>query len=167
VARRAQFIEAACDTPAPSASDALARRHPQVRLTGSMTIELSEHFSRILTAPVFGHLATVRSNGSVQVNPMWFEFDGGDGVVRFTHTTKRAKFKNLQKNPHMTLEALDPANPLKYVEVRGRLAGVIPDPEGAFYVHLGRRYGNPHQQPPADKADRVILVMQVEKVAGR
>ena len=67
----------------------------------------------------------------------------------------------------MTLEALDPANPHKYVEVRGRLAEVIPDPEGAFYVRLGQRYGNPHQEAPADKADRVILVMQVEKVAGR
>jgi len=34
-------------------------------------------------------------------------------------------------------------------------------------VHLGQRYGNPHQQAPADKDDRVILVMQVEKIAGR
>lgn len=132
-----------------------------------MTIELSHHFSRILSSPVFGHLATKRRDGSVQVNPMWFEFDEGSRTIRFTHTTKRRKFTNLQDDPRMTLEALDPENPLKYVEVRGRLAEVIPDPEGDFYVHLGRRYGNPHQQAPADKADRVILVMQVEKIAGR
>jgi PPOX class probable F420-dependent enzyme len=132
-----------------------------------MTIAFSEHFARILAAPVFGHLATVRPHGGVQVNPMWFEFEPEAGVIRFTHTTKRAKFKNLQKNPHMTLEALDPENPHKYVEVSGRLAEVIPDPEGSFYVHLGRRYGNPHQQAPADKDDRVILVMQVEKISGR
>jgi PPOX class probable F420-dependent enzyme len=132
-----------------------------------MTTDLSQHHARILAAPVFGHLATVKPNGTVQVNPMWFEFDGEARVIRFTHTTKRAKFKNLQQNPHMTLEALDPENPLTYVEVRGRLAEVIPDPEGAFYVHLGKRYGNPHQQSPADKADRVILVMQVERIAGR
>jgi PPOX class probable F420-dependent enzyme len=132
-----------------------------------MTIDLSPHHARILAAPVFGHLATVKPNGSVQVNPMWFEFDRESGAIRFTHTTKRAKFKNLQQNPQMTLEALDPENPLRYVEVRGRLAEVIPDPEGAFYVRLGQRYGNPHEQPPADRADRVILVMQVEKIAGR
>ena len=128
-----------------------------------MTIELSPHFARILAAPVFGHLATVRPHGGVQVNPMWFEFDGEAGVIRFTHTTKRAKFKNLQKNPHMTLEALDPENPHKYVEVRGRLAEVIHDPEGSFYVHLGQRYGNPHQQAPADKDDRVILATRKGK----
>ena len=132
-----------------------------------MTFELDEHFARILAAPVFGHLATVRPHGSVQVNPMWFEFDGEPRVIRFTHTSKRAKFTNLQKDPRMTMEALDPENPLRYVEVRGRLAEVTPDPEGAFYVHLAHRYGEADAQAPADRADRVILVMQVDKVAGR
>ncbi|HZW41472.1 MAG TPA: PPOX class F420-dependent oxidoreductase [Agromyces sp.] len=132
-----------------------------------MTIELSDHFARILAAPAFGHLGTVRPHGSVQVNPMWFEFDGEAGVIRFTHTTKRAKFRNLQKNPHMTLEAVDPENPMKYVEVRGRLAETVPDPEGAFYVHLAKRYGETDPEPPADKADRVVLVMRIEKVNGR
>ena len=138
-----------------------------MRLTGGMTIELTDHFRRILAAPVFGHLATMRRHGSIQVNPMWFEFDEASGAIRFTHTSKRGKFKNLQDDPRMTLEALDPENPLRYVEVRGRLAEVLPDPEGDFYVHLGRRYGNAEQQAPADKADRVILVMQIEKVTGR
>ncbi|WP_173924378.1 PPOX class F420-dependent oxidoreductase [Agromyces sp. Marseille-P2726] len=132
-----------------------------------MTSELTDHFRRILSAPVFGHLATMRRHGAIQVNPMWFEFDEASGTIRFTHTSKRRKFKNLQDDPRMTLEALDPENPLRYVEVRGRLVEVIPDPEGAFYVHLGRRYGNAEQQAPADKADRVILVMQIEKIAGR
>ncbi len=132
-----------------------------------MTIEIPEHLLRILTAPVYGHLATVRPNGEVQVNPMWFEFDAEAQVIRFTHTTKRAKFRNLQDNPVMTLEALDADSPFKYVEVRGRLVDTVADPTGEFYAHLGRRYGDADAQPPADKADRVILVMSVEKVAGQ
>lgn len=138
-----------------------------MRLNGRMSLELTDHVRRILTAPVFGHLATVRHDGDVQVNPMWFEFDEASGTIRFTHTTTRRKFRNLQANPRMTLEALDPEDPHRYVEVRGSLVDVIPDPEGDFYVHLGRRYGNPAQQPPADRADRVILVMRVEKLAAR
>lgn len=138
-----------------------------MRLNERMTPELTRHFHRILSAPVFGHLATVRHDGAVQVNPMWFEFDAASRTIRFTHTTARRKFKNLQRNPRMTLEALDPEDAHRYVEVRGSLVDVIPDPEGEFYVHLGRRYGNAEQQPPADKADRVILVMQVEELAGR
>lgn len=132
-----------------------------------MTLELTDHFRRILTAPVFGHLATARHDGDVQVNPMWFEFDEDSDTIRFTHTTTRRKFKNLQRNPRMTLEALDPDDPHRYVEVRGSLVDVIPDPEGDFFVHLGRRYGHAEQLPPADKANRVILVMQVEKLAGQ
>ncbi|MEV1130771.1 pyridoxamine 5'-phosphate oxidase family protein [Agromyces sp. NPDC049794] len=51
---------------------------------------------RILSAPVFGHLATVRHDGALQVNPMWSEFDAASGTIRFTHTTTRRKFENLQ-----------------------------------------------------------------------
>ena len=96
---------------------------------------------------------------------MWFEFDGEH--LLFTHTSKRAKFRNLQKNSSMALSIFDPENPLSYIEVRGELAEVRDDPTGAFYVRLGKRYGNPTQAAPPDKADRVILVMRITKVVGR
>ena len=115
----------------------------------------------LLDLPVYGHLGTIRRNDTVQVNPMWFEFDGEH--LRFTHTTYRQKYRNLQHNPSMSLSILDPGNPFHYLEVAGRLVEVIPDPEGAFYVRLQNRYGNPSSTPPRDKADRVILVMSVER----
>ena len=119
----------------------------------------------LLERPLFGALGTIRPDDTVQVNPMWFEFDGEH--VRFTHTNKRGKFRNLQRNPSMSLMVIDPENPQSYLELRGRLVETIDDPAGEFYVRLGRRYGNPDQQPPPDKADRVILVMSVEKANGR
>ncbi len=120
---------------------------------------------RLLDLPLYGHLGTVRPDGSVQVNPMWFEFDGEH--VRFTHTTYRQKYRNLQRNPAMALSILDPDSPFHYLEVAGRLVEVIPDPEGAFYVRLQNRYGNPSTTPPPDKADRVILVMSIERTTGQ
>lgn len=118
----------------------------------------------LLENPNYGALGTVRPDGSVQVNPMWFELEGDR--IRFTHTTKRQKFRNLQANPSMSLMVFDPENPYRYVEVRGRLVDVVPDPTGAFYVQLGRRYGNAGQQPPPDSADRVILEMSIETAGG-
>ncbi len=115
----------------------------------------------LLERPLFGALGTVRPDDTVQVNPMWFEFDGDH--VRFTHTNKRGKFRNLQHNPTMSLLVIDPDNPFSYLEVRGKLVEVIDDPSGDFYVRLGRRYGNPDTEAPPDKADRVVLVMSVEK----
>jgi len=118
------------------------------------------HLLPLLTEPNFGFLGTVRPDDTVQVNPMWFEFDGEN--IRFTHTTKRQKFRNLQRNPSMSLAVVRDADFYRYLELRGRLVDVIPDPEGEFYVRLGRRYGDADVQAPADKADRVILVMSVE-----
>ncbi|GII28210.1 PPOX class F420-dependent enzyme [Planotetraspora mira] len=119
----------------------------------------------LLERPIFGNLGTIRPDDTVQVNPMWFEFDGDQ--IRFTHTTYRAKYRNLQHNPSMSLLIIDPDDPLRFLEVRGSLVDVVPDPEGAFYVRLGRRYGDPDTPPPADSKDRVILVMAVKKSARK
>ena len=125
-----------------------------------MTDVIPTTFLRLLEAPNYGHLGTIRPDDTVQVNPMWFLFDGT--TLRFTHTTQRAKYRNLMHNPSMSLSVIDPANPFHYLEVRGKLVEAIPDPDGDFYVTLGKRYGNPDQQPPKDSPDRVILVMSIE-----
>ena len=123
------------------------------------------HYLPLLDAANYGHLGTIRPDDTVQVNPMWFLFDGQN--LRFTHTSKRAKYRNLMHNPSMSLSIIDPENPFHYLEVRGKLVEAIPDPEGAFYVVLGKRYGNATQQPPKDSADRVILVMSVESTTAQ
>ena len=126
---------------------------------------IPDHLRPLLDRPLFGALGTIRPDDTVQVNPMWFEFDGEH--VRFTHTNKRGKFRNLQRNPSMSLMLIDPDNPQSYLELRGKLVETIDDRAGDFYVRLGQRYGNPDQPPPPDKADRVVLVMSVEKANGR
>lgn len=130
-----------------------------------MTDLIPDDYAPLLDQPLYGHLGTIRPDDTVQVNPMWFDThrsETGELTLRFTHTTKRAKFRNLEHNPSMSYSIVDPENPFHYLELRGRLVEVIPDPEGAFYVHLGKRYGNPGQTPPPDSADRVILVMSIE-----
>jgi len=122
-------------------------------------------YAHLVELPLYGHLGTIRPDNTVQVNPMWFEYDGTN--LRFTHTSKRAKYRNLQHNPAMTLSIIDPEDNYRYLELRGKLIETQPDPTGAFYVRLGQRYGNAEQQPPPDSADRVILVMGIEKVTKK
>lgn len=126
--------------------------------------KIPAHLEYLLDQPIYAVLGTIRPDDTVQVNPMWFERVGDE--IHFTHTTKRGKFRNLQHNPSMSLAIIDPADPLVYIELRGALRAVIEDPSGAFYVRLGTRYGNAAQQPPADSADRVILVMSIDKALG-
>lgn len=111
----------------------------------------------LLERPLYGHLATIRPDGGVQVNPMWFEFDGE--FIRFTHTSTRQKYRNLMANPVAAFSINDPDQPYRYLEVRGVLDHVDPDPEGAFYRQLSRRYGG-GDQPPPDAPDRVVLFIR-------
>lgn len=119
----------------------------------------------LLDQPNIGHLATLRPDGSIQLNDMWFAFDGES--IRFTHTNKRRKFRNLQENPAMTLSVTDPEDKYRYIELRGHLAETIADPTGSYYVELDTRYHSAPSDPPADAADRVILVMAIDKVNTR
>jgi len=130
-----------------------------------MTVTPTPQQRRLLELPIYAALGTVRPDGSPQVNPMWFSYDGEH--LRFTHLRTRAKFRNLQTNPGMALALVDPDDPGSYLEVRGRLVEVIDDPTGAFYVELQNRYGNPSSTPPPDAAQRVVLVMSMERLLGR
>lgn len=128
------------------------------------TSEVPDHLRDLLDRPLYGALGAVGRNDAVNVSPMWFEFDGDS--IRFTHTTRRAKYRNLQRNPSISLAVFDPDQPSRYIEVRGQLAEVVADPTGAFYQRLGRRYGTPDTPPPPDSDNRVVLVMSIDRIVG-
>jgi PPOX class probable F420-dependent enzyme len=150
--------------PHPSRAVTGVQRNPSpgAEVVDEVTASIPEDLRDLLDRPLFAALGTVRPDNTVQVNPMWFDFNGK--YVKFTHTTNRAKFRNLRRNPSMSVLIVDPDDPMRYIELRGALVKVEPDATGDFYVHLGRRYGNPDQQPPPDSADRVILHMSVDRV---
>jgi hypothetical protein len=37
---------------------------------------IPDEYADLLTRPLFGHRATIRPDGTPQVNPMWFSWDG-------------------------------------------------------------------------------------------
>ena len=82
-------------------------------------------YDDLLERPLYGHLATARPDGSVQVSPMWFDWDGE--LLRFAHTTKRQKYRNVQSNPRVAMSISDPDDPYRYLEVRGDIERIEPD----------------------------------------
>jgi PPOX class probable F420-dependent enzyme len=88
---------------------------------------------------------------------MWFSYDGES--VRLTHTRTRQKYRNLMADPAIALSISDPDQPYRYLELRGVLDRVEPDPQGTFFRSLGRRYGAADQKP-ADAPDRVTLIVR-------
>src|SRR6266516_785731 len=111
----------------------------------------------MLDRPLIAHLATVRPDGTPQVNPTWFRFDGE--YLWLTTTSRRQKTRNWQRQPAVALSICDPDQPSRYLEIRGRVERIVPDPEGAEFVRLAERYGEPGPPPP-DKAYRVAVAIR-------
>ena len=53
-------------------------------------------------------LGTVRRDGSVQMNPLWYEYR--DGQIWLTGGEKRGWFTHVRRDPRVTLLLLDPRN---------------------------------------------------------
>jgi PPOX class probable F420-dependent enzyme len=66
-----------------------------------------------------GHLATLMPDGAPQVTPVWIDFDGTH--VLFNTAEKRQKDRNLQRDGRVAISIVDPENPFRYLEVRGKV----------------------------------------------
>src|SRR6202047_1517 len=95
-------------------------------------------YGDLLERPLYGHLATARPDGSVQVSPMWFDWDGE--LLRVAHTIQPNKDRKVQRNPRGALSISDPDNPYRYLEVRGEVERIEPDPAASFLRRIANRY---------------------------
>lgn len=128
-----------------------------------MTVDIPEAARELLDQAVVVDLATVRPDGGPQVNPMWFLFE--DGLIWFTHTDYRQKYRNLQHEPRVAISLLPEGDPYNYLEIRGELDRVEPDPTGSLYTRLAERYGQGQVVPP-DAADRIRIAIRPTLFSG-
>jgi PPOX class probable F420-dependent enzyme len=127
--------------------------------------EVPDSHRDLLERPLIAHVATVRSDGAPQSNPMWFGWDGAR--IRLTHTSTRQKFRNLQAEPRVALSITDPAESQRYLEVRGVVEATEDDAGGSFYRQLRARYGVDPDAPMPDAAVRVMVVIRPTALLAR
>lgn len=118
---------------------------------------IPSEYRDLLDRPLMAHLATVRPDGQPQCNPMWFSYDGE--YLRFTNTSVRQKYRNIEADPRVAISITDPDNEYRYLEVRGRVVRIEADPEAKFFLELAKRYGKDFGKPD-DAAHRVIYVVE-------
>jgi PPOX class probable F420-dependent enzyme len=119
---------------------------------------IPESHADLLERPVFCHLATIRADGTPHVNPMWFLWDGE--FLSFTTSTKRAKYRELSERPSAAVSINDPDAPYRYLELRGTVERIEPDPEGEFFAVLADRYALPMDGPVGDAPTRVRIYLR-------
>src|SRR5512134_4202163 len=67
----------------------------------------------------FLYLATILSDGSPQVTPVWFNTDGEHILINTAEG--RAKDRNMKARPKVAMTIQDPRDPYRYLGVRGEV----------------------------------------------
>jgi hypothetical protein len=70
-------------------------------------------------------LATTLADDSIQLTPVWFNFDGT--YIYFNSEKDRLKHRILGRRPKVSLLILDPDNKARWLSVRGRLVEMVDD----------------------------------------
>ncbi|MFH1184398.1 MAG: TIGR03618 family F420-dependent PPOX class oxidoreductase [Chloroflexota bacterium] len=83
-------------------------------------------------ARAFAYLATIMPDGSPQVTPVWFNTEGD--LILLNSAKGRTKDRNMRSRPEVALLIADPKDPLRYLQVRGRIVGIT---EAGALEHIG------------------------------
>ena len=111
--------------------------------------DIPKAYLDLFSKPAFAHLVTLMPDGSPQVTPVWVDLDGNTVIV---NTAKgRLKDRNMKRDPRVALAVSDPANPYRYVQVRGRVSDISENGGDAHIDKMAKKYLNqdsyPYRQP--------------------
>lgn len=124
---------------------------------------IPDGYKDILQKKAFANLATVGTDGTPQVTPVWVDYDGTH--IRFNTAKGRVKDQNLRRNPAVALSILDPDNPYRYLQVRGRVAEITESGADAHIDSLAKKYLGQDKYPYRKPGEvRVIYKVTPDRV---
>ena len=103
----------------------------------------------------FAALTTLMPDGQPQTQLMWVDANADEVLINTE--VHRQKFKNVGRDPRVTVAIFDPANPYHYAEVRGRVTDTVTGEAARAHIdELSEKYtGGPYANPI--QSERVIL----------
>ncbi|MEM0364361.1 MAG: PPOX class F420-dependent oxidoreductase [Candidatus Nitrosocaldus sp.] len=108
--------------------------------------------------------ATISSDGSPHVVPVWVDFHAGYIVVNTT--TARVKYKNLKRDPRVTISIVDRNDPYNAAMIKGRVVQEVTGREAEEHIDaMAKKYLGLDRFPfRVDGEERVMLKIMAEKV---
>ncbi|MFB0620897.1 PPOX class F420-dependent oxidoreductase [Streptomyces sp. AGS-58] len=132
-----------------------------------MSAALSDRVKSLLDGTVFIVVGTLQPDGSPQMSPVWVKRDGDD--VLFSTTADRRKYRNLERDPRVTVVVMNPEQPYEYAEIRG-VAEMTTEGGRQLIDELSRKYtGKDYADfnpASAQDAERVVVRIRPRKVVG-
>ena len=99
--------------------------------------EIPKAYLDLFSKPAFAHLVTLMPDGGPHVTPVWVDLDGNTVIV---NTAKgRLKDRNMKRDPRVAIEVSDPANPYRYVQVRGRVSNFTEEGADAHIDKMAKK----------------------------
>jgi PPOX class probable F420-dependent enzyme len=129
-----------------------------------MANPLGDDVKQFLDRANFAHLATLRKDGSPQVDPVWIGRDGDRVLIGTGEGT--AKCKNTRRDPRVSLSIVDFENPYEEAMLRGRVVEHRPDGDFRIMDAISRKYIG-KEFPWRDPKGRVALVIEVAAATFR
>ncbi len=124
---------------------------------------IPEKYRDLFNKRAFASLATLMPNGDVQVTPVWVDAENGN--VIFNSARGRVKDKNVRRDPRVTLTLIDPDNPYRYLEVRGRVVDITEKGADQHIDKLAKKYLGVDKYPYAKPGEvRVLYRVKPEHV---
>ena len=116
----------------------------------------------LATSKNFAALTTLMADGQPQTQMMWVSAD--DDHLLINTELHRQKYKNVDRDPRVTVNVFNLENPYQYIEARGRVVETVGGDEARTNIdelshkYTGGYYANPIQ------SERVILKIEVDKI---
>jgi PPOX class probable F420-dependent enzyme len=130
-----------------------------------MTTIPDKYLDLLQRKKAFANLATVMADGSPQVTPVWFDYS--DGVVRVNTAKGRVKARTLKEGAPVALAILDPDNPYRYLQIRGRVRKATEQGAAAHIDSLAKKYLGKDKYPYARPGEvRIMCEIEPQSASG-
>ncbi len=121
---------------------------------------IPEAFLDLLTEKkAFASLATIMPDGSPQVTPVWFDYEGG--IIRVNTAKGRVKARNMGEGAAVALSIMDPDNAYRYIQIRGRVRRVVEESADRHIDSLAKKYLGKDKYPFA-RPGEVRVMFEIE-----
>ena len=125
-----------------------------------MTLDVD--LKTMATGKNFAALTTLGPDGQPSTQMMWVDADYDHLLINTE--VERQKFKNVSRDPRVTVTVIDADSPYRYIEARGHVAEVVHgDAARAHIDAASRRYTGADYANPIG-SDRVMLRIAVDRI---
>ena len=128
-----------------------------------MSQVIPDKFRDLFSKRAFASLSTLMPDGSPQVTPVWCDIEGDLVIV---NTAKaRQKDKNMRRDPRVALAIIDPENPYRYLEIRGRVVEITEHGADAHIDKMAKKYLGKDTYPFRKPGEvRIVVKIAPDKV---